>query len=649
MQPDAQFKEVIRLISEANLAQAEAVCLELLASDPADINLSALLGAILLKGDRLGEAESILLDVTRTAPTFAKPHQDLAILYVNRKEYLAAAKYFRLATEIDPQLSAAFSGLSHVLDRLGDDRAASEARDRYLALTPANTLERVIALHHKGDLKNARIECGRLLAEQPESLGAMRRLALITADQGYFKEAERMFLRVNSLAPDSIVAIMDLANLYLDQHDYVVAIKWLQQAIEREPQDPGMHIKLAQAQLRIGYGREALAEYLVCLSLNPGDTQAMLGRGNALRIVGRGDEAIVAYQQCLDEPAIFADACWSLSSMRTYAFSDDQLQAMIEQDDREDKTRHAATLLDFAIGKALDDRGQYDGAWQRYVAANSRQREETHYDGAEFESYIGSLVSVYDEKLVTRGQRLESTDAIPIFIVGMPRSGSTLLEQILASHPQVEATAELPYLREIATPLNTRSLDSFPIIEIDGDGLRLLGEKYLEATAIHRPEQRPWFVDKLPANFPYVGFIHKILPQAVIIDARRHPVDTCVANFRQLFPQGKEFSYDLFELSEMYRQYLRMMAHWESVLPGKVLTVHYENVVADTETQVRGLLAHCGLEWDNACLDFSQTKRTFSTASSEQVQQPIYNESVSFWRHYEKHLAELIESLTPEG
>ena len=354
MQPDAQFKEVIRLISEANLAQAEAVCLELLASDPADINLSALLGAILLKGGRLDEAESILLEVTRTAPTFAKPHQDLAILYVNRKDYLTAAKYFRLATEIDPQLSAAFSGLSHVLDRLGDDRAASEARDRYLALTPANTLERVTALHHKGDLKNARIECGRLLAEQPENLGAMRQLALISADQGSFKEAERMLLRVNILAPDSIVAVMDLASLYLDQEDYVVAIKWLQQAIERKPQDPGMHLKLAQAQLRIGYGKEALAGYSECLLLNPADTQAMLGRGNALRIVGRGDEAIVAYQQCLDEPAIFADACWSLSSMRTYAFSDGQLQAMIDQNDREDKTRYAATLLDFAIGKALN-------------------------------------------------------------------------------------------------------------------------------------------------------------------------------------------------------------------------------------------------------------------------------------------------------
>ena len=641
MQPDAQFKEVIRLISEDNLARAEAVCLELLSSDPADINLSALLGAILLKGGRLGEAESILLDVTRTAPTFAKPHQDLAILYVNREDYPAAAKYFRLATEIDPQLSAAFSGLSHVLDRLGDDRAAAEARDRYLALTPSNTLERVIALHHKGDLKNARIECGRLLAEQPENLGAMRRLALITADQGYFKEAERMFLRVNSLAPDSIVAIMDLANLYLDQHDYLVAIEWLQQAIEKEPQDPGMHFKLAQSQLRIGYGQEALAEYLVCLSLNPGDTQAMLGRGNALRIVWRGDEAIVAYQQCLDEPAIFADACWSLSSMRTYAFSYGQLQAMIDQDGREDKTRHAATLLDFAIGKALDDRGQYDAAWQRYVAGNSRQREEIHYDGAEFESYIDSLISVYDEKLVTRGQRLESTDAIPIFIVGMPRSGSTLLEQILASHSKVYGGGELQNLN-IAIMANM-DVRGYPqnVSGLDPQQLELMATQYLDSLS-NISEKSAVVSDKKPDNFKLIGMIKLMFPRARVIHCCRDPLDTCLSLFKNHFSErGPFYSYNQRELGQYYLGYQRLMCHWHSMLPGFVHDVSYERLVQDPAGGIRGLLELCGLDFEPACLDFHKSKRSVQTASAVQVRKPIYSKSVMLSQKYGAGLDEL--------
>ncbi len=335
--------------------------------------------------------------------------------------------------------------------------------------------------------------------------------------------------------------------------------------------------------------------------------------------------------------------------MRTYEFSDVQLASMSRCRMKEGITSHDAIQLDFAIGKALDDRSEYDAAWAHYVSGNDRKRNETRYDGAEFESGIDRTISIYREELLDREPMSKPLESTPIFIIGMPRSGSTLLEQILASHHLVEATAELPYLGEIASPLswpgNAMGLSQMSTL---GDAaLSRLGAKYLSATMAHRHEQKPYFIDKLPSNFSYVGFIHLVLPEAIVIDARRQPLDTCVANFRQLYAQGKEFSYDLVELAEMYLQYVRIMKHWEKVLPGKVLTVHYENMVTDTEHQIRGIVEHCGLEWDEACLDYEATGRIFSTASSEQVRQPIYNSSIGFWRHYERDLAELIENLEP--
>jgi tetratricopeptide (TPR) repeat protein len=461
-----------------------------------------------------------------------------------------------------------------------------------------------------------------------------------------------MFHHLHQRAPESVVSLMDLANNYLEQHNYVGAIDWLQRAVNLKPDSAEILLKLAWSQLLVGKPDRALEAYSSCLALDSGilNTQkqsAMLGRGNALRVLGRGAEAISAYQSCLGEEGIFANACWSLASMRTYEFSDSELDRMMTQCARKDNSSRVTTHLDFAIGKALDDREEYGAAWARYVSGNARQRNETRFDGVDFESNIDDLIGTYTAEFCNRKPVAPADDAISIFILGLPRSGSTLLEQILASHSQVEATTELPYLREFATPLNRNSspANSFAVTDLQEDAIKALGEKYLAATSAHRLERKPWFIDKLPANFPYVGFIHRVLPQAIIIDARRNPLDTCIANFRQLYAQGKEFSYDLVELSEMYLQYVRLMEHWDTVLPGRVLTMRYEAVVDDTQQQIAQMLKHCGLEWEVACLDFRSTSRTFSTASSEQVRQPIYTSSIGYWRHYEENLTDLIESL----
>ncbi len=650
MRPDAQFTEAVRLTGDGNLGEAETLCRNALRSDAHDVSMLALLGAILLKGGRIEEAQTVLTDAVEMAPTFAKPHEDLGFLYMHKKDYSAAAGFFRKAADIDATQASVFFGLSHALHELGRNTEAEDAHKKFLTLSvDSNPLAEIVSLRNTGDLDKARTACGRLLAREPGNHQAMRQLAMIAAEEGQAPEAERLLLRVVELAPDSIVAVMDLANFYRDQQRFPEAISGFQRAIDFAPDDSDARLGLAHSLFTIGEAQAALAAFSACLEFDDSQEAAMLGCGNALRMLGRSGEAVDVYRRCLSREGIYASACWNLASMRSYEFDDQALADMHARRREPNIDDQAAVSLDFSIAKALDDRAEYDDAWKHYVAGNHRQRAAVQFDGVGFETGIDSLVGTYSQNFCSREKAQRAMDATPIFIVGMPRAGSTLLEQILASHSQVEGTTELPYLQRMALLAHTSPANgiSAPIVTSDDDRLRALGEEYLRACRRHRPEQKPFFIDKLPDNFQNVGFIHLILPNAIIIDARREPMDTCIANFRQLFGQGKEFSYDPMEIGEMYLQYARMMQHWDDVLPGKVLRVRYEDVVRDTEQQIRRMLKHCGLRWEDGCLEFSTTERTITTASSEQVRLPIFSSSIGFWRNYEAHLSELTEVLQP--
>jgi tetratricopeptide (TPR) repeat protein len=532
-----------------------------------------------------------------------------ASVSMQRRDYAAASEGFRRALEINADQPKPLFGLSQALRALGDLPGAADA-------------------------------CGRLLAQRPEDPLVVRLLAMITAEQGRAPAAERLLLRMVELAPESAMPLTDLANLCSDQHRFIDAIDWFQRAVELAPADVGLQLGLARCLSVVGRAQGAYDAYARCLSLEENHAVALLGSGNALRALGRSEEARVVFQQCLLREDLYADACWSLASMRDYQFSEAELETMQAVREREQTTAPAAIALDFAIGKALDDRGNYSPAWAHYQAGSEEKRAQLQYDGVDFQLRMDKQISTYDQQCFQRPTAAVESEVTPIFIVGMPRAGSTLLEQILASHSQVEGTSELPFLKRIAGQA-----------QVDGDTstdtLAAFGQAYLRASEASRNTQCRYFIDKLPDNFPYVGFIHLIMPQAIVIDARRNPLDTCVANLRQLYAAGKEFTYDPLELGEMYLQYLRLMQHWERVLPGKVLTVNYEDVVQDTEQQVRRLLQHCGLEWEDACLRFHETDRVVTTASSEQVRKPVYTDSVGSWRHYESELGELMEILEP--
>jgi hypothetical protein len=305
----------------------------------------------------------------------------------------------------------------------------------------------------------------------------------------------------------------------------------------------------------------------------------------------------------------------------------------------------------FALGKAYEDRDDHARAWQYYRRGNEMQRTEVSYDPVQMETLNDRIVATFTAEFVASMQAAGDPDPGPIFILGLPRSGSTLLEQVLASHSAVEGTAELPYVGRLATSLGRHGVPSarYPEVvrTVDPDRFAVLGAEYLALARMHRRTAAPRFIDKMPNNFPNIGLIALMLPNARIVDARRHPLDACLSCYRQLFAKGQNFTYDLTEIGEYYLQYQRLMDHWSDVMPGRVLTVQYEEIVADFENQVRRLLDFCGLPWEDACLRFYESERPIRTPSSEQVRQPIYSRSVGHWRNYERHLGELIEVVAP--
>jgi tetratricopeptide (TPR) repeat protein len=390
--------------------------------------------------------------------------------------------------------------------------------------------------------------------------------------------------------------------------------------------------------------------YRRAAQLNPQSIAAHLGLGNTLKTIGRQAESIEAYRHATRLRPGASEAWWSLSNLKTFRFEDAEVAEMQRQLARGDLGDETRVQFSFALAKALEDRGEHVLAFERYAEGNRTRRTREHYDPVQTEVINDRIRSVFDADFLARHAGTGDPDPAPIFVVGLPRSGSTLIEQILSSHSRVDATHELPEVGRLIQNIgrDRRARDAYPeaVRDFDGKAWAALGRTYLENTRQYRGTA-PGFIDKNPNNFPSVGLLALALPNARVINARRHPLDTCLSCYTQLFARGQPFTYDLTELGEYYLEYEKMMSHWRAVLPGRVLDVQYEDMVADQAGQTRRLLKYCGLPWEEACLRYWETERAIRTASSEQVRLPIYGSSVGRWRHYERELAPLIEILRP--
>jgi tetratricopeptide (TPR) repeat protein len=649
--PKATFDEAISLIQAGDLAGAEARCRAALERHPRDINMQALLGALLVKLDRREEAETLLGAVIAAAPTFAKPYEDLGHLLVAAKRPADALPILERATRLDPTLERAWFCLGKALALLGRGKEADAAFEKSFELSPGRRLMALAAEHQKeGRLEEAERLYRRVLRDNPENVDALRLLALIASNAEKSEEAEKLLVRAIGIAPDFSQALLDLGRLCKEQDRFAEALEYFDRAVALDPSQPQAHFMRGSTFARASFTHEAIEAYRKCLALRPSHIGALLGLGHVLKAIGDYDGAVESYGACIREAPDFGETYWSLANLKTYRFDG---AAIAEMETRAAASANPQSEVNFlfALGKAHEDRGDFEQAWRCYRSGNEKQRAQVAYDPVQTEVMNDRLIETYSAGFVAARAHAGNLDASPIFIVGLPRSGSTLLEQILASHREVEGTSELPYIGRIATSLNRNREGglNYPeaMRELSPEHLRALGDDYLAYARMHRRTAAPRFIDKMPNNFPNAGFIATILPHAKIVDARRHPLDACLSCYRQLFAKGQNFTYDLTEIGEYYLQYQRMMDHWARVLPGRMLTVQYEEVVADFENQVRRLLDFCGLPWEDACSRFYESDRTVRTPSSEQVRQPIYDRSVGYFRNYEPWIGELVAVIAP--
>jgi hypothetical protein len=489
------------------------------------------------------------------------------------------------------------------------------------------------------------------LKRSPRDVVALRLLAdaLVRRDDPI--EAERHLRAALEIAPGYAAARLDLARLLYAEQMHAEMLPLVDRLLRLDPQNTTYLSLKAQALRLVGRSAEAIALMQGAVRDRPADSQAWLLYGHLLREVGSPEEAIAAYRRALAVRPAQGEAYWSLANLKTFRFGDADLEAMRSQLTQPSLRVSDRTHLEFALGKALEDKRDYAASFQHYARGNALQRAKTPYDASVVEADVRRSIALYTAPFFAACQGFGSDRTDPIFVVGLPRSGSTLIEQILASHSGVEGTRELNEIpgivRDLVLRPAARATPAYPgpVAGLDGAGARALAERYLARTEIFRTAGTPRFVDKMLANFGHIGLIHLMFPRATIIDARRHPLGCGVSCYRQLFARGLGFTYDLEEFGRHYRAYAELMAHTDQVLPGRVHRVYYEALVAHPEREVRRLLEHCGLPFEEACLRFYETERVVQTISAEQVRQPIYSDSVGQWRHFEPWLGPMKAAL----
>jgi tetratricopeptide (TPR) repeat protein len=566
-----------------------------------------------------------------------------------------AIEALRKAVTIDPKHKAAWDSLGHQLAVAGDDEGSREAFQRHFELsTPHPELVEATRLLRDGKQAKAERIVRDLLKKYPADVTAIKLLADIGVKMGQLKDASHLLERCLELAPNYHAARHSYAIVLMRRQEPEAAIDEAEKLLAREPDNPNFLTLKAMLLNRIGDQSGALEIYERTLKNYPNQAKAQMSYGHTLHAVGRLDESIEAYKKCIRLSPEVGEAYWSLANLKTFRFSDQDIENMREQVTTEGGDADDQSHLAFALGKALEDRKEFDESFNFYKRGNAIRRI-----GHRHNLKVNVLDSLRQVRALPReffeqrkGWGCQAPD--PIFIVGLPRAGSTLLEQILASHSQVEGTAELMDIITIARTLGNKSRENpagkYPevLAELTEDKVRGLGESYLETTRIQRTTDSPSFIDKMPNNFQHIGLIHLILPNSKIIDARRHPMGGCFSGFKQLFARGQTFTYGLEDIGKYYRDYVRVMDHWDTALPGRVHRVLYEEMVADTEAQIRALLDYCDLDFEERCLRFYETERAIRTPSAEQVRKPIYKEGTEQWRNFEAYLDPLKEALGPE-
>jgi tetratricopeptide (TPR) repeat protein len=587
----------------------------------------------------------------RHHPGFSRLYQERGHCRVFLKDAPAAIDAFLRAVNINPALPASWSMLEGLYRLTGQTELARTAASHVATLKQLPVeVATATGLFSDGDLAAAENIVRPFLLRHGNHIEAMRLLARIAFKREVLDDAELLLEAVLELAPDYRAARHDYARVLMDRHKYARARLQIEQLLALEPSNRQFRTLYATTCVGLGEHDRAIVLYRELLREGPEAADIQLSVAHSLKTQGRRQEAIEAYRTAAATRPNYGDAYWSLANLKTYRFEDAELERMLAGEAATDTPPVDRYHLCFALGKALEDRGEYAQSWLHYQRGNALKRAESRYRPEIIETNTRRQIEVCTREFFASRDGVGAPSAEPIFIIGLPRSGSTLLEQILASHSSVEGTQELADIPRIVLGLQGREPDldnpRYPGVleQLPPAELQRLGAKYLADTQVYRTG-KPRFIDKMPNNFRHVGLMHLMLPNARIIDARREPMACCFSNLKQLFASGQEFTYSIEDIARYYHTYLDLMQHWDRVLPGRVLRIWHEDVVEDLAGNVRRILDFCGLEFEPACVEFHKTERSVRTASSEQVRQPIFREGLDQWKNFEPWLGSLKEAL----
>jgi tetratricopeptide (TPR) repeat protein len=648
---DHLLKQAKLQLQQGQLAGASSILQEILSQHPEHREALYYLGVCQRQaGDNVSAAET-LQQLRSAHPEYGRGYQETGhnLNAVNECEIAASA--FEKAVQLNPALLGSWRALRTWYQASGQEKKEREAENhiRWLSELPAE-LQTVSSLIFEDKLFIAEQICRQFLKLQPHHKEAMRLLADIGNKLQILDEAEFLLESCVEFYPDYHRARLDYVQVLHKRQKFKLALEHAQTLHHAEPRNVLYEVTLAAEQQAIGNFDEALYIYDQLLTREGKLPRVYSARGHALKTIGRTADAVESYREAYRCKPDYGDAYWSLANLKTYQFTDTEIELMHTQESDPGIDSNDRVHLCFALGKALEDRKSYLEAFSYYDKGNRLKLHHSSYRPESVETELQRQEQLCDAQFF--GQRSNSgcRSTAPIFIVGLPRAGSTLLEQILASHSQVDGTMELANIIGLANRLNgkKRRQEETPypgiLADLSAEQLLKMGETFIEDTQLHRQDGN-FFVDKMPNNFRHIALIHLILPNAKIIDARRHPMACCFSGFKQLFAEGQEFSYGLEEIGRYYRAYVDVMAHWDEVLPGRILRVQHEDVIDDLETQVRRLLDYCGLPFEQACVDFHETDRAVRTPSSEQVRQPIYKSGMEQWTHFAEYLAPLEQAL----
>jgi tetratricopeptide (TPR) repeat protein len=638
------------LLKERSFPAALDACEELLAKEPG--HREALLFAAIAQRNlgRVAEAMSTLATLERHHPRFSRLHEEQGRCFVELRQAPQAIEAFQRAVNLNHALPGSWAMLEGLYRMTGQADGAALAASQVVALR--NIPPEVVTatgLFADGDWEAAETLVRAWLVQHGDQIEAMRLLARIGIARKVFDDAELLLAAVLERAPGYRAARQEYAGVLVELHRHEEAGRQIEQLLEQEPDSRHLRTLLAASSVGLGDHERAIGIYRSLLLGAPEDADVHLSIAHAQKTLGSTQEGIESYHRAADCRPDFGDPWWSLANLKTYRFTEEELariRAALERPSTQTVDRYH---LCFALAKALEDREEFAESFHYYELGNNLKRPECLYRPEIIETNTQLQIKTCTQEFFLERRGCGDPRPDPIFIVGLPRSGSTLLEQILASHSQVEGTQELPNVQQIVTQLRGRDLHDwrYPhvLAELRGEDFARLGEKYLSDTRVYRTGGRPFFIDKMPNNFRHLGLIQLMLPNARIIDARRAPMACCFSNFKQLFGNGQEFTYSIEDIARYYRTYIELMDHWNRVLPGRILRVHHEDVVDDLEGSVRRMLDFCGLELEPQCLTFHQNTRSVRTASSEQVRQAIYRDGLDQWKNFEPWLGPLREAL----